>query len=152
MAWDVIRISEVRRPEESFTTLQSYLLPSLPSTANNGQAGIGFRINRKWKAHIVRVNSISPRIAEFVLCITKRYKRKIRTNNIILINNFNDVAETLGKPNHYTIVKGDFNVQIGKRANPKETATGKFGLELRNERGDMHLGRMGNIKKVQTHE
>ena len=31
---------------------------------------------------------------------------------------------------------GDFNAQIGKRTNPMETATGKFGLGLRNERGD----------------
>ena len=40
------------------------------------------------------------------------------------------------KPNHYTIVMGDINAQIGKRTNPMETATGKFGLGLRNERGD----------------
>ena len=31
---------------------------------------------------------------------------------------------------------GDFNAQIEKRANPMETATDKFGLGLRNERGD----------------
>ena len=31
---------------------------------------------------------------------------------------------------------GDHNAQIGKRTNPIETATGIFGLELRNERGD----------------
>ena len=48
------------------------------------------------------------------------------------INSFyNDIDETLGKPNHYRM--GDFNAQIGKRTNPMETATGKFGLELRNE-------------------
>ena len=34
------------------------------------------------------------------------------------------------------IVMGDFNTQIGKRANPMERATGKFGLGLRNEIGD----------------
>ena len=31
---------------------------------------------------------------------------------------------------------GDFSAQIGKRKSPMETATGKFGLELKNERGD----------------
>ena len=56
---DIISISEVRRPEECFTTLQSgHLL--YHSKANNGQAGVGFLINRKWKDHIVRVNNISP--------------------------------------------------------------------------------------------
>ena len=31
---------------------------------------------------------------------------------------------------------GDFKAQIGKRTNPMETATSKFGLDLRNDRGD----------------
>ena len=31
---------------------------------------------------------------------------------------------------------GDFNAQIGKRTKPMETATGKRGIGLRNERGD----------------
>ena len=51
--------------------------------------------------------------------------------------NSNDVDENLGKPNHYTIVMGDFNAQKGKRTNHVETAMGKFGLELRNERSDI---------------
>ena len=41
MKWDVIGLGEVRRKEESFTTLQSgHLL--YHSEANNGQAGVGF--------------------------------------------------------------------------------------------------------------
>ena len=46
---------------------------------------------------------------------------------------YNDVGETSGKPNHNTIVMGDFNAQIGKSTNHMEAATGKFELELRNE-------------------
>ena len=42
----------------------------------------------------------------------------------------------LRKPNQYMIVMGYFNDQIGKRTNAMETATGKFGHELSNERGD----------------
>jgi len=53
------------------------------------------------------------------------------------INSFSyDVDETLGNPNHYTIVMGYFNAQIGKRTNYMEIATGKFWLELKSERGD----------------
>ena len=33
---------------------------------------------------------------------------------------YDDVDETLGKPNYYTIVMGDFNSQIRKRTNPME--------------------------------
>ena len=35
---------------------------------------------------------------------------------------------------------GDFNAQIGKRTHPMVTAKGKYGLELRNERGDALVG------------
>ena len=44
--WDVIGLGEVRRKEESFTTLQSgHLL--YHSEANNGQAGVGFLIKKE---------------------------------------------------------------------------------------------------------
>ena len=57
LVWDVIGISEERRPEECFTTLQSgHLL--YHSKANNGLAGVGFLINRKLKDRVARVNSI----------------------------------------------------------------------------------------------
>ena len=41
-------------------------------------------------------------------------------------------------------------MQIWKRSNPMETATGKFRLEMRNERGDTLVERQH--KKVQNHE
>ena len=60
--WDVIGLGEVRRKEESFTTLQSgHLL--YHSEANNGQAGVGFLINKTWKDNITRVSSGSSRVA-----------------------------------------------------------------------------------------
>ena len=75
LVWDIIGIYKVRRPEQCFTTLQGgHLL--CHSKSNNSQAGVGFLINRKWKDHLVRVNSISSRVAELVLCITKCYKLK----------------------------------------------------------------------------
>ena len=92
----------------------------------------------------MKVNSISPRVAELVLCITKCCKLKIvqvfaptTSYSEEDINSFyNDVDEILGKPNHFTIVTGDFNAQIGERTNPMETAMGKFGFKLGNERGN----------------
>jgi len=104
---------------ECFTTLQIGHL-QYHSKANNGQAGVDFLIYRKNKYHILRVNNLSPRIAERILYITKRYNLKIvyaptTTNSVDDINSvYNDVGETLGKPNHYTVVMGDINAQIGK--------------------------------------
>ena len=74
LVWDVIGIREVRRREEGFTTLQSgHLL--YYSKAKNGQAGVGFLINRERNDNIVKVKGISPRVAELVQ--TMRYKLKI---------------------------------------------------------------------------
>ena len=76
MNWDVMGLGEVRRKEESFTTLQSgHLL--YHSEVNNGQSGVGFLINKKWKDNITRVSSGSSRVAELVLRITDRYQLKI---------------------------------------------------------------------------
>ena len=62
MKWDAIGLGEVRRKEKSFTPLQSgHLL--YHSEANNGQAGIGFLVNKNWKDNITRVSSGSPRVA-----------------------------------------------------------------------------------------
>ena len=76
MKWDVIGLGEVRRKEESFTTLQSgHLL--YHSDVNNGQAGVGFLVNKKWKYNITRVSSGNSRVAELVLRITDIYQLKI---------------------------------------------------------------------------
>ena len=106
----------------------------------------------------MRVNNVSPREAELVLCTTKRYKLKIvrvyapttSYSDDDISNVYNDVDEALWKPNQYTVVMGDFNAQIGKITNPIKTITGAFGFRLRNER--RHLCRMGNVKKVTNHE
>ena len=71
---------------------------------------VGFLKNSKLKDSIVRVNSIGHRVAELVLCITKRYKLNIvqvyaptTSYSEEDMNSFyNDVDEILGKPNHTT--------------------------------------------------
>ena len=72
--WDVVGLGEVRRKEERFTTLQS---GHLLYQANNGQSGVGFLVNKKWKDNITRVTSGNSRVVELVLRITDIYKLKI---------------------------------------------------------------------------
>ena len=128
----------MRSREEWFTTLQSsHLL--FHYKANNGQAGVGFLTNKKCKDHIVRVSSFSPRVAELVMCITKRYNVKIvqiyaatTYSEEDIYSLYNDDDETLGKPNHYTIVIGDFNAQIGKNNKPFGNGNGQ--MWARNEK------------------
>ena len=143
LVWDVIGLGETRRKAECFTTLQSGNV-LYHSQAKNGQAGVGFLINKKWQDRIERVKSIGHRVAELVLCINKRYKLKIvqvyaptTSHGDEEVENFyNDLDKILEKPCYYTILMGDFNAKVGKRANSSETATGIFGLGTRNERGD----------------
>ena len=73
MKWDVMGLREVRRKEESFTTLHMLY----HSEANNGQAGGGFLVNKTWKDNITRVSSGNSRVAELVLRITDRSQLKI---------------------------------------------------------------------------
>ena len=116
MVCDVLGIREVRRGEERFTILQSgHLLYN--SNEKIGQVKVDFLINNKWNVHIVRANSVSPSVAELVMCITKRYKLKLvqlyaptTSYSEDDINSFyNDVDDTSWKTSHYTIVMGDFN-------------------------------------------
>ena len=113
MKWDVIGLGKVRRKEDSFTTLQSgHLL--YHSEANNGQAGVGFLLNKKWKDNITRVSHGSSRVAELVLSITYRYQLEIvqvyapttshsdeEIDDIDII-----IVKILEKQTHYTIVIG----------------------------------------------
>ena len=114
MKWDVIGLGEVRRKEESFTTLQSRRL-LYNSDANSGQADVDFLVNKKWKDNITRVSSGSSRVAELVLSITDRYQLKIvqvyapttphsdeETDNF-----YNTIDKILEMETHYTTAMGD---------------------------------------------
>ena len=122
MKWDMIGLREVRRKEESFTTLQSgHML--YHSEANNGQAGGGFLVNKTWKDNITRVSSGNSRVAELVLRITDICQLKIvqvyapttshsdeETDNF-----YNPIDNILEKQTHYTIVWGTLMRKLGDK-------------------------------------
>ena len=158
--WEVIGLGEVRRKEESFTTLQSgHLL--YHSTANNGQAGVGFLVNKKWKDNITRVSSGSSRVAELALRIAEIYQLKIvqvyasmtsHSDEEETDNFYNTIDKILEKQTHYTIVMGDFNAKFGGQTHTSEKATGCFGLGQRKERGDtlVEWATSNNFKSMNT--
>ena len=99
----------MRRGDECFITLQiAHLL--CHSKAYNGQVRVGFLINKQLNYYIVRVNSISPSVAELVIRITKRYKLKIAQvyapkasyPEEDIHSFYNDDDDTFGKPIQYT--------------------------------------------------
>ena len=129
MKWDVIGLGEVRRIEERFTTLQSgHLL--YHSEANNGQAGVRFLVNKKWKDNITSVSSVNSSVAELVLRTRDSYQMKIvqvyapttshsheETDNF-----YNTIHKILEKQTQYTIVMGDCNAKFSGQTNTSETA------------------------------
>ena len=112
------------------------------SEANNGQAGVGFLVNTKWKDNITGVSSGNSRVAELVICVTDRYQLKIvqvyapttyRSDEET--DNFYNTIDNILEIKH-TIVMGDFNSKVGGQTHTSERATGCFGLGQRNEIGD----------------
>ena len=111
MKLNVIGLGDVRRNEESFTTLQSgHLL--YHSEANNEQAGVGFLINKKWKDNITRVSSGNSRVTELFLRIADIYQLKIvqvyapttshSDEETYIV--YNTIDKILEKQVHYTII------------------------------------------------
>ena len=99
------------------------------------------------------INSISPRVAELVLCITKRYKLKevhvyyaptTSYSEEDIHSFYNDVYGHLEKQNHYTIVMGDFNTQMEKNTLWKRQRQ----ILVRNEKRKRQNGQ----HQVQNHE
>ena len=149
----------IRRKEESFTTLQrGHLL--YHAEANNWQAGVGFLVNKKWKDNITRVTSWNSRVAEIALRITDRTQLKIvqvyaptisqsheETDNVC-----NTIDKILEKQAHCAIVTGEFNTRVGGQTNTSERAKGCFGLGQRNERGDtlVEWATSNNLKITNT--
>ena len=88
---------------EKITRMFHYLTKRPPAMAK--QRPIRSRVSHKQE--MKRVNSISPRVAQHVLCIAKRYKLKIMEvyapttsysdKNINSL--YKDVDDSLGKPN-----------------------------------------------------
>ena len=149
MKWDMIGLGEVRRKQKSFPTLQSgHLL--YHSEANNGQAGVGFLVNKKWKNNVTRVTTGNSRVAKLVLRITDRYQLKIV--QVYAPTTSHSDEETYNYYNTIGKVMGDFNATIGGQTNTAERATGCFGLGQRNERGDtlVEWATSKNVKIMNT--
>ncbi|XP_066956327.1 craniofacial development protein 2-like [Macrobrachium rosenbergii] len=139
--WDIIRISEMRRPGEKIQMFKSgHLLCS--SGKESKQNGVGFLINKNLQSNIEKFTATSDRVVSVTLRISKRYRLTIIqvyaptsvSSQEELDNFYDDLYTTLNNNKaHYNIIMGDFNAKIGQG---NEDCVGKFGYGERNERGD----------------
>ena len=139
--WDIIGISEMRRPGEKIQMLKSgHLLYN--SGKEKKENGVGFLINKHLQSNIEKFIATSDRVASVTLRISKRYRLTIIqvyaptsvSSQEELDNFYDDLYTTLNNnKTHYNIIMGDFNAKIGQG---NEDCVGKFGYGERNERGD----------------
>ncbi|KAL0810833.1 hypothetical protein ABMA28_010143 [Loxostege sticticalis] len=146
ITWDVIGLSEVRRPGEECIKLNSGHTFYYRGKANSHQHGVGLLINKRLNNNIMTIDSVSDRVLYLTLSITKKVTLKVvqvyAPTSKAPDEDIEQVYENVSKCIHenkttYTIVTGDFNAKIGTRADDSETIMGNFGYGDRNSRGAM---------------
>ena len=155
--WDIIGISEMRKPGEKIQVLKSgHLLYN--SSKENKQNGVGFLIHKNLQSNIEKFTTTSDRVASVTLRISKIYRLLIiqvyaptsRSSQEELDNFYDDIYNTLNTNKaHYNIIMGDLNAKIGQG---NEECVGKFGYGERNERGEdlINFATAHNFKIMNT--
>lgn len=147
--WDVIGVSEVRKPGEEFLRLQSgHTFFYRGSDSQTLMHGVGLFIHKRWSNHITHTKSISDRVIYVCLRINSKYSVKViqayaptSTHDDEEVEVFyEDVAKAMEDNRaHYQYIVGDFNAKLGKREEESEISIGNFSHDQRNERGDTLL-------------
>ena len=139
--WDIIGISEMRRPGENVVELASQHI-MFNKGNDKKQGGVGFLIHKKLKGNIEEFHATSNRVASVTIRISKRYKIRIiqvyaptSVSSQEELEEFYDDLQTemRHKKTHYNVIMGDFNAKVGKG---DEDCVGSFGYGVRNDRGD----------------
>ena len=155
--WDIIGISEMRKPGEKIQVLKSgHLLYN--SSKENKQNGVGFLIHKNLQSNIEKFTTTSDRVASVTLRISKIYRLLIiqvyaptsRSSQEELDNFYDDIYNPLNTNKaHYNITVGDLNAKIGHE---NEECVGKFGYGERNERGEdlINFATAHNFKIMNT--
>lgn len=143
--WDVVGVSEVRKPGEECLKLQSgHTFFYRGSDSQKLMHGVGLFINKRWSDRITHTKSISDRVIYVSLKINNRYSVKLiqvyaptSTHDDEEVERFyEDVEKALNEnPSHYQYLIGDFNAKLGKREEDSEVSIGSFSNDQRNERG-----------------
>lgn len=150
LRWDIVGLSEVRREGEDTITLRSGNLLYFREGDHLSQGGVGFFVHKSLVNNVLKIESVSTRVAYLVLRITKKYSLKIIQVYAPTSAHSDDEVETMYEDisramhsfkTHITIVMGDFNARLGKRSEG-ELRVGPFGFGNRNHRGNLLAGFM----------
>ncbi|CAH2217276.1 jg3147 [Pararge aegeria aegeria] len=138
----MIGLSAVRREVEDTIILKSSNL-FYYQKGEQSQGGVGFMVQKSLVNNIVRVESVSSRVAYVKVKITKRYSLKVIQVYAHTTAHSDEEVEALyediskaihASKTYYSFVMGDFNASLDKRSGA-ELRVGQFGYRQRNERG-----------------
>ena len=144
---DVLGLCEVKRIGEKIIKRKSgYIFYHFGVTS--GMRGIGFVVNNNLEKQILEFKGFSDRIAilkiafkkDSTLTLVQVYAPTAEANEELcdefynLINNV--LEENPINRNNKTIIMGDFNSQVGRRAEEDRRIMGPYGYGHRNERGE----------------
>ncbi|CAH2246837.1 jg12407 [Pararge aegeria aegeria] len=145
LRWSIMGLSEVRREGEDTIILKSGNLFYNREGEQQSQGGVGFIVHKSLVNNIVRVESVSSRVAYLVLRVTKRYSLKVievyapttAHSDKEVEALYEDISKAIHtSKTYYSVVMGDYNARLGKRSGA-ELRVGQFGYGQRNERGQM---------------
>ena len=147
--WDVVGVSEVRKPGEECLKLRSG--HTFFYRGSDSQAlihGVGLFIHKRWANRITHTKSISDRVLYVCLKINSMYSVKViqayaptSTHDDEEVETFyEDIAKAMDENrSQYQYLVGDFNAKLGKREEDSEVSVGSFSYDRRNGRGDTLL-------------
>ncbi|XP_063539716.1 uncharacterized protein LOC134748833 [Cydia strobilella] len=150
LRWGIIGLSEVRREGEDMITLNSGNLLYFREGEQRSQGGVGFIVHKSLVNNVVKIESVSNRVACLVLRMTQRYSLKVIQVYAPTSTHPDDEVEAMyedisramhSSKTHFTVVMGDFNAKLGKR-DGEELRVGQFGVGRRNHRGHLLAGFM----------
>lgn len=150
LRWSIVGLSEVRREGEDTIILKSGNLLYFREGDQLSQGGVGFIVHKSLVNNVVKIESVSTRVACLILRITKRYSLKVIQVYAPTSAHPDDEIEAMYEDinraihvskTHYTVVMGDFNAKLGKRCGD-ELRVGEFGTGRRNHRGQLLAGFM----------
>lgn len=140
--WDIVGISEVRRPGEALMQLNSgHLLYS--KGQDKKQGGVGLLIHRNIKPYVIGFDAISDRVItvrlqlskHIPLQVTQIYAPTSMSSQDEIEVFYDDLQKVTTKNANVNIILGDFNAKVGN-CTGLENCLGRFGLGNRNARGE----------------
>lgn len=142
--WNIIGLAEVRRSGEGSVKLRSGNILFYGGSKSGRNGGVGFMVNGNMEGTIRKFESISERIAQLTVQVSKRVRIRIiqvycptsSSDEEEIEEVYNDLFNLINKAKStYLIVMGDFNAKVGLGKNG-EHSLGRFGIGERNERGE----------------